>query len=120
MLQVPRSLPRLLRVPAELAEGPHDFVLLSAVVDEHMAELFPGMKVTGCFPFRITRDSDLWVDEEEVDNLLQALKGELPRRNYGEAVRLEVGEGCPNEMTQLLLQKIELGRRRPLPRARAR
>ena len=52
---------------------------LSAIVDEHMADLFPGMRVTGCFPFRITRDSELWVDTEEVDNLLQALKGELPR-----------------------------------------
>jgi polyphosphate kinase len=109
VLQVPRSLPRLLRVPPEVAEGPNDFVPLSAIVDEHMADLFPGMKVTGCFPFRITRDSELWVDAEEVDNLLQALKGELPQRNYGEAVRLEVGEGCPNEMTQLLLHKTELG-----------
>jgi polyphosphate kinase len=108
VLQVPRSLPRLLRVPAELAQGPNDFIPLSAIVDEHMSDLFPGMKVTGCFPFRITRDSELWVDEEEVDNLLQALKGELPRRNYGDAVRLEVGQGCPNEMTQLLLQKTEL------------
>jgi polyphosphate kinase len=109
VLQVPRSLPRLLRVPAEIASGPNDFVALSTVVDEHMGDLFPGMKVTGCYPFRITRDSELWVDEEEAENLLQALKGQLPRRNYGEAVRLELGEGCPNEMTQLLQHRTELG-----------
>ncbi len=109
VVQVPRSLPRLVRVPDEVAGGPHRFVPLSAIVEEHLGDLFPGMEATGCFPFRITRDSELWVDEEDVDNLLQALAGELPRRNYGAAVRLEVGEACPNEMVSLLLARTELG-----------
>ncbi|MFM8979894.1 MAG: polyphosphate kinase 1 [Planctomycetia bacterium] len=109
VLQVPRSLPRLVPVPAAVAGDGHTFVPLSAIVDEHMGDLFPGMQVTACFPFRITRNSELWVDEEEADNLLQALQGQLPQRNFGTPVRLEVGEACPPEMVRLLLQKAELG-----------
>jgi len=107
IVQVPRSLPRLIELPRETGDE-HAFVLLSAVVHEHAAELFPGMAVTGCYPFRVTRNSDLWVDEEEVDNLLQALKGELPNRKFGEAVRLEVSDTTPPEMAQFLLQNVGL------------
>ena len=108
VVQVPRSLPRVIRLPAELASRPHDFVLLSSIIHEHVEELFPGMKNVGCFQFRVTRNSDLWVDEEEVDDLMRALQGELPRRHYGDAVRLEVADTCTDEMVRFLLDLLHL------------
>jgi polyphosphate kinase len=108
VLQVPRALPRLIRMPDEIAGGPYDFVLLSAIVHAHVESLFPGMAVTGCSQFRLTRNSDLWVDEEEVEDLLQALKGELRTRNYGEAVRLEVDANCDAAIVQFLLRSVRL------------
>ena len=108
VVQVPRSLPRLIQLPEELSKAEHDFVMLSSIIHEHIDELFPGMEVTGCHQFRVTRNSDLWVDEEEVDNLLQALKGELPSRKYGEAVRLEVADTCTEDMAQFLLRNVGL------------
>jgi len=107
VVQVPRSLPRLIALPRE-GPGEYAFVMLSSVIHEHAGELFPGMSVTGCFQFRVTRNSDLWVDEEEVDNLLQALKGELPNRKFGEAVRLEVADTCSPDMAQFLLRNAGL------------
>jgi polyphosphate kinase len=110
VVQVPRSLPRLIVLPRSLSgrRGGHAFVMLSSVVHEHAAELFPGMRVSGCYQFRVTRNSDLWVDEEEIDNLLQALKGELPNRKFGQAVRLEVAENCSPEMSLFLLRNTGL------------
>ena len=107
IVQIPRSLPRLIALPRESGRE-HAFVMLSSVIHEHAGELFPGMSVTGCFQFRVTRNSDLWVDEEEVDNLLQALEGELPNRKFGEAVRLEVTDTCSPEMAEFLLQNAGL------------
>ena len=72
------------------------------------AEVFPGMEVAGCYQFRVTRNSDLWVDEEEVDDLMRALKGELTSRNYGDAVRLEVADTCTEEIAELLLGLLQL------------
>ena len=109
VVQVPRSLPRLTRLPAGLSKSEHAFVMLSSIIHEHADELFPGMTVKGCFQFRVTRNSDLWVDEEEVENLLQALKGELPSRRFGDAVRLEVADNCPEEMSRLLQRNVGLG-----------
>ena len=127
VVQVPRALPRVLMVPAvgaglgrpwaQEARGVNaledsaarDFVLLSHVIQRHLAELFPGMAVLGYVPFRVTRDSDLWLAEEETDDLLQALKGELHRRNDGDAVRLEVSDTCTPEMAQFLLSQFDLG-----------
>jgi polyphosphate kinase len=109
IVQVPRSLPRLIALPREPGRGEHAFVMLSSIIHEHAGELFPGMSVTNCFQFRVTRNSDLWVDEEEVDNLLHALEGELPNRKFGEAVRLEVTDTCSPEMAQFLLQNVGLG-----------
>ena len=113
IVQVPRSLPRLIALPrgAEPRRGPreHAYVMLSSVIHEHAGELFPGMRVTGAFQFRVTRNSDLWVDEEEVDNLLQAVKGELSSRKFGEAVRLEVTDTCSPEMARFLLENTGLG-----------
>jgi polyphosphate kinase len=108
VVQVPRTLPRLIRVPEDVASGAYDFVLLSAIVHAHVASLFPGMRVTGCSQFRLTRNSDLWVDEEEVEDLLQALKGELRSRNYGEAVRLEVDAQCDADIVHFLLRSVRL------------
>ena len=108
VVQVPRALPRILELPAEVRAGEHDYVMLSSVIHAHIGELFPGMKVMACHQFRVTRNGDLWVDEEEVDDILQAIRGELPERRYSEAVRLEVAVECPKEVTRLLLAKFEL------------
>jgi len=108
VVQVPRSLPRLIRLPTEVGGSEHVFVMLSSIIHEFVDDLFPGMEVTGCYQFRVTRNSDLWVDEEEIDNLLQALKGELPSRKFGEAVRLEVADTCSAEMAAFLLSKVGL------------
>lgn len=110
VVQAPRALPRLIRLPhKECKCGPNDFVFLSSVMHEFMDALFPGMKVIGSHQFRATRNSNLYVDEEEVDDLLRALEGELAARRYGDAVRLEVTEECPDELTNYLLNEFGLG-----------
>ncbi len=108
IVQVPRALPRVIRFPDSVAGGPHEFVLLSSVVHAHIDALFPGMRVRSCSQFRVTRNSDLWVDEEDVEDLLHAIRGELSTRNYGEAVRLEVAQDIDEGMARLLLEKFEL------------
>ncbi|WP_038050861.1 polyphosphate kinase 1 [Thioalkalivibrio sp. ALJ1] len=108
VVQAPRSLPRLVRLPPEVSNGGSDFVLLSSILHSHVDELFQGMKVTGCYQFRLTRNSDLFVQEEEIDDLLNALEGELPQRNYGAGVRLEVADNCPQEAADFLLQQFHL------------
>ena len=75
VVQAPRALPRLIQLPESAGSGPHDYVFLSSVIHAHVDDLFPGMKVLGCYQFRITRNSDLFVDEEEVDDLLRAMEG---------------------------------------------
>ncbi|MSP74416.1 MAG: polyphosphate kinase 1 [Myxococcales bacterium] len=110
VLQVPRSLPRLIVLPRDPTTARHDFVLLSSVIHACIGEIFPGMRVTGCFQFRVTRDSDLWVDEEETLDLLTALKGELPNRKFGEAVRLEVVDNCKASVLKLVMQRFGLTR----------
>ncbi len=111
VVQAPRILPRLVALPREITEESHGFVLISSIIHTHVESLFPGMKITGCHQFRVTRNSDLWVDEEEVEDLLAALKGQLPRREYSRAVRLEVAENCPEEMVEFLQDQFELGER---------
>jgi polyphosphate kinase len=108
VLQAPRALPRLIQLPREAGSGPHDFVFLSSIIHAHVGDLFPGMEVTGCYQFRVTRNSELFVDDEEVDDLLRAVEGELPSRRYGDTVRLEVADNCPPEMTGYLLNQFEL------------
>jgi polyphosphate kinase len=109
IVQAPRSLPRLINVPESYADGPHDFVFLSSIIHAHVGDLFPGMNVTGCYQFRVTRDSDLFVDDEEVEDLMRALKGELPSRRFGDAVRIEIADNCPDEMIHFLLAQFGLG-----------
>jgi len=109
IVQAPRSLPRLIQLPDELAgTGPSDFVFLSAVIHACVDELFRGMEITGCFQFRVTRNSDLYVDPEEIDDLKRALEGELIASRYGAAVRLEVAHECPEDLTGYLLNMFGL------------
>ncbi len=108
VVQAPRCLPRVIEFPEELAGGSCAFVFLSSVIHAHVNELFAGMKVDGCYQFRITRNSELYVDEEEIEDLMIALEDELYERNYGEAVRLEVADNCPPEMTRFLLEQVNL------------
>ncbi len=110
IVQAPRSLPRVVRLPEESSTGPNEFVLLSSIVSAYISSLFPGMRATGCYPFRVTRNSDLFVDEEEVDDLLRALEGELSSRRFGDAVRLEVDDETPEELTRFLAAQFRLGR----------
>ena len=109
VVQAPRALPRIIQLPpGEPGNGPHDFVFLSSIIHAHVSDLFLGMEATGCYQFRVTRNSDLYVDEEEVDDLLRAMEGELQSRRYGDAVRLEVASNCPEHMARFLLQEFEL------------
>jgi polyphosphate kinase len=108
IVQAPRVLPRAIPMPPEVAGCPHGFVFLSSILHAHVGELFSGMEVKGCYQFRVTRNSDLFVDEEEVKNLRISLQGELPQRHFGDAVRLEVADNCPPELADFLLQQFEL------------
>src|SRR5579862_3000899 len=106
IVQAPRSLPRVVPLPGD---GPHrDCVLLSSIVQHFVHKLFTGIKVIGCYQFRVTRNSDLFVDEEEIDDLRRALEGELAHRRYGAAVRLETSSDCPEDMVQFLLHQFAL------------
>ena len=108
VIKAPRVLPRIIRLPAGISGDEHAYCLLSSVIHAHIKDLFPGRDVISYSQFRVTRDSDLWVDEEEVKNLRQALKGELQTRHFGFAVRLEVAENCPSNLSQFLLQQFNI------------
>jgi polyphosphate kinase len=108
IVQAPRALPRLIRLPSEIAGAEYSFVFLSSILHAHMGELFSGMHVEGCYQFRVTRNSDLFVDEEEIKNLHTALQGELLHRHFGDAVRLEVADNCSERMVEFLLQQFGL------------
>jgi len=108
IVQAPRSLPRLVTLPESVAQTAHEFVLLSSIIEAFIGELFPGMGTVGCYQFRVTRNSDLFVDEEEVEDLLRALQGELPSRRYGDAVRLELADDCPADLEEFLTNQFHL------------
>lgn len=109
ILQAPRALPRIIQLPqGETESGPHDFVFLSSIIHAFVDDLFHGMKVRGCYQFRVTRNSEMFLDKEEVDDLLRAIEGELTSRNYGDEVRLEVAENCPDGVVQFLLTQFGL------------
>ncbi|MRR51390.1 MAG: polyphosphate kinase 1, partial [Rhodocyclaceae bacterium] len=110
IVQAPRALPRVIQLPKELTGLDYGFVFLSSIMHQHVGELFTGMTVHGCYQFRATRNSDLWVDDEEVKNLRTALQGELPQRHFGDAVRLEVADNCSEIMTDFLMQQFNLDR----------
>jgi len=108
IIPAPRSLPRLIRMPDELSDGGDNLIFLSSIIHQFADELFPGMKVKGCFQFRITRNADLTFDFEEMDDLARTLRGELHSRKYGDAVRLEVDNRTPEELIDFLMKEFHL------------
>lgn len=111
IVQAPRSLPRIIRLPESLSQaGCQNYVFLSSVIHANVADLFPGMNVDGCYQFRVTRNSNLYVDDEEVDDLVRALEGQLEASRYGAAVRLEIAEECPQDLCDFLLDHFKLDR----------
>lgn len=108
LVRAPRSLPRLIRIPRSYTRGPDDFVFLSSVLQTFMAELFPGMEVVGSHQFRVTRDSELLIDEEEIEDLASALRSELRDRGYAAAVRLEIRNSCSPAVEKYLTRQFEL------------
>jgi len=108
IVKAPRVLPRIIKLPPGVAGRDNAFVMLSSVIHAHLRELFAGREVVNYAQFRVTRDADLWIDEEEVKNLRQALQGELPQRQFGSAVRLEVAAACPDRLAHFLLGQFEL------------
>jgi len=108
IVQAPRALPRVIRLPQAVAGAQYAFVFLSSILHAHVDELFAGMNVKGSYQFRVTRNSDLFVEEEEMTNLHTALKGELLHRHFGDAVRLEVADNCSQRMVDFLLQQFSL------------
>ena len=109
LVRAPRSLPRIVRLPPEVGGKPYEFVFLSGILLEFVDELFPGMRVKGAYTFRVTRNSELFVDEEEVENLAHALRDELRGRGYAKAVRLEIDDACPKAIAEFLMRNFELG-----------
>ncbi|MFP0689399.1 polyphosphate kinase 1 [Acinetobacter baumannii] len=107
VVPAPRSLPRVVRLPDELTGGKEHHVMLSAIIHEHVSDLFPGMTATGCYQFRVTRNADLALNED-VEDLAKALKGELSSRRFGRAVRLEVTQNCPQHIYEYLLEEFDL------------
>ncbi|MFH7805750.1 MULTISPECIES: polyphosphate kinase 1 [unclassified Acinetobacter] len=107
VVPAPRSLPRVVRLPDELTGGKEHHVMLSAIIHEHVSDLFPGMTATGCYQFRVTRNADLALNED-VEDLAKALKGELNSRRFGRAVRLEVTHNCPKHIYDYLLDEFDL------------
>ncbi|MDC4609626.1 polyphosphate kinase 1 [Acinetobacter baumannii] len=107
IVPAPRSLPRLVKIPEHISGSAEHYILLSAIIHQHISDLFPGMKATGCHQFRVTRNADLTVSED-VEDLAAALKGELSSRRFGQAVRLEVAKKCPEEIANYLLEQFDL------------
>lgn len=113
ILQAPRALPRLVQLPAEeTGSGSADFVFLSSIIHAFVGDLFNGMTVKGCYQFRVTRNSDFFVDDDAIDDLLLAVEGELAMRNYGDEVRLEIDANCPEETVNFLLGRFDMTRDR--------
>ena len=107
VVPAPRSLPRVIRLPDELTDGKEHHIMLSAVIHEHVGKLFPGMSVTGCHQFRLTRNADFELSED-VEDIAKALEGELDNRRFGDEVRLEVTTNCPSEISDFLLEEFEM------------
>lgn len=107
IVQIPRVLPRLVKIPREPGKG-HHYFLLKELIREYVGELFPGLTVSQSYAFRVTRNSDLYFDDEEAENLLRTIEEGLRRRNRGNAVRLEIQADCPPEIEEKLLQTFNL------------
>jgi polyphosphate kinase len=108
IIPAPRLLPRVIKVPEDVGGAGDNFVFLSSMIHAHADDLFQGMKVKGCYQFRLTRNADLSLDSEDVEDLARALRGELFSRRYGDAVRLEVADTCPKHLSDYLLKQFTL------------
>ncbi|MFM1941327.1 MAG: hypothetical protein RI897_309 [Verrucomicrobiota bacterium] len=108
VVQLPRLLPRLVQLPRETEDDHRDFVFLGKLIGHYLADLFPGTRILGYWLFRVTRNSELYIDEEEIANLLKAVERELLNRRKNDAVRLEVEADCPDEIVQTLLGELHL------------
>src|SRR6266481_2430904 len=109
IVQVPRVVPRLILMPRVKGDDePWDYIYLASLIKHYIAELFPGLILDGVHAFRVTRNSDLYIDEEEAENLLRTIEQELRRSSRGDAVRLEVETDCPKEFRELLLEFFDL------------
>src|SRR5690606_32679160 len=109
ILKAPRVLPRIIEIPSGLSDHQgKSFCLLSSVIHAHIPDLFPDREVSAYSQFRVTRNSDLWVDEVEVKDLRQALQSELPSRHFGAAIRLEVSRHCPPHLAAVLLEQFSI------------
>jgi polyphosphate kinase len=107
VVQIPRILPRLIQLPR--SDTRRDYVYLGKLIGHHLADLFPGTRIIGYWAFRVTRNSELYIDEEEIANLLKAVENELHNRRKGDAVRLEIEEDCPATIRDALLNTLRLG-----------
>ncbi|WP_199744170.1 polyphosphate kinase 1 [Legionella sp. km772] len=108
VVHAPRTIPRMIHLPSELCDDGHYFVYLSSIIKTHVNSLFPGMEISGCYSFRLTRNSDLFLREEEIDDLAKAVQREIFSRHYGHVVRLEIENKCPEQIVDFLLQKYHL------------
>lgn len=108
IVRIPRVLPRVIKLPDNISQGHETFVLLSSVIRAHLDELFPGRKIEAFSQFRLTRDSDIDVDEDDVTNLRQALRSKMSTRQFGQAIRMEVVESCPADLSEFLLKQFSL------------
>jgi polyphosphate kinase len=108
LVRAPRSLPRIIRLPAEVCEGGDHYIFLAELLQGFVDLMFPGFKVAGSYQFRVTRNSELMVEEAEVDNLARALSEELIGRGYARPVRLEIGNDCPKAIVAMLIANFEL------------
>jgi polyphosphate kinase len=115
IVPAPRSLPRLIKIPKEVIPNGDNFIFLSSIIHAYVDEFFPGMTVTECHQFRVTRNSDLEMSNVEVEDVASALRGELHSRRFGAATRLEVGKECPSELTNFLLERFNLSRHELFP-----
>jgi len=108
IVPAPRSLPRLIKVPTSIVPVGDNFIFLSSIIHAHVGDFFPGMSVTECHQFRVTRNSDLEMSNVEVEDVASALQGELHSRRFGAAAKLEVGTDCPEQLTSFLLKRFNL------------
>ncbi len=107
VVQIPRVLPRLVRIPHPQTNEWH-YILIQNLIQNHVHDLFPGLEVEQVYGFRLTRNSDLYIDDEEAENLLRTIEDELRKRARGNAVRLEIEQGCPVDMRRVLLDIFKL------------
>lgn len=110
VVHAPRSLPRMIRLPSELSNDGYCFIHLSSIINAHIHSLFPGMEISGCYAFRLTRDSDLSLNDDETEDLAAAVQRELFSRHSGHVVRLELDKDCPDSISEFLQQKYHLHR----------